>query len=72
MFWGNTVKITESNMIPPHQHKMYELVVCISATGEHTIAGRHYKFFPGRTFFLPESVPHQVIGTIENPAVISF
>lgn len=72
MFWGNKTKITESNIMPPHHHRMSEIVVCISDTGKHDIDGRMYNFQKGRTFFLPGFVPHQAVGTKEDPAEISF
>lgn len=72
MFWGNITKITESNMINPHYHRMVEIVVCLSNTGKHDIDGRMYNFKRGRTFFLPGSVPHQAIGNLGKPAEIAF
>lgn len=72
MFWGNRVKITESNMIRTHHHRMTEMVVCLSDTGKHDIGGRTYSFKKGRTFFLPESVPHLAKGSKKEPAEISF
>jgi AraC-like DNA-binding protein len=72
MFWGNRVKITESNIMPTHHHQMNELVICLSDTGQHTIAGKNYNFSRGRTFFLPATIPHQAIGSTENPAEIAF
>jgi AraC-like DNA-binding protein len=72
MFWGNTTKITKSNIIATHHHQMNELVVCLSDTGQHTIAGKNYKFSKGRTFFLPATVPHQAIGSTEMPAELAF
>ena len=72
MFWGSNAKITESNIMPPHRHRMSEIVVCLSDTGNHKIENRIYNLKRGRTFFLPESVPHQAIGSKENPAEIAF
>jgi len=72
MFWGNTVKVTKSNQLPTHHHQMNELVICLSDTGQHTIAGTSYNFVKGRTFFLPASVPHQAIGSTEIPAKLAF
>jgi quercetin dioxygenase-like cupin family protein len=66
MFWGARVKITESNIIDSHSHRMSEIVVCLSDTGTHYIDGKKYNFKYGRTFFLPELVQHQAYGTEKN------
>jgi AraC-like DNA-binding protein len=72
MFWGDKAKITESNIISSHKHRMSEIVVCMSNTGHHDIAGEMFAFKRGRTFFLPELIPHQAIGSKDEPAEIAF
>lgn len=72
MFWGNKVTITESNIMPPHRHRMSEIVVSMSNSGKHEIDGRILNLKQGQTLFLPDSIPHQAIGSKDNPAKIAF
>jgi AraC-like DNA-binding protein len=72
MFWGDIVKITNSNIIETHKHNMYELVICLSDNGQHIIDGRHYNFKKGRIFFLPELISHRVTVKKDEITKIAF
>ena len=72
MFWGDKVEITEKNTMKPHEHEMWELVVCLSDTGRHIVGSKTYGFKIGRTFLLPSGIPHQAIGEASAPGVILY
>lgn len=72
MFWGDIVKIEDSNIIETHKHKMYELVICLSDKGQHIIDGRCYNFKRGRIFFLPELISHRVIVKKDDVTEIAY
>lgn len=72
MFWGDKVEITEKNTMKPHNHEMWELVVCLSDTGRHIVGSKTYGFKTGRTFLLPSGVPHQAIGEVSAPGIMLY
>jgi AraC family transcriptional activator of mar-sox-rob regulon len=72
MIWGSagagTVKVRNRT----HAHDLHEIVTCLSDTGLHWVNGRSYPFRRGRTILLPGGVPHHVVGTAREPAVLAF
>ncbi|MCK5844680.1 MAG: hypothetical protein KAG97_08245, partial [Victivallales bacterium] len=72
MFWGGKVELTEKSTISPHNHEMWEIVVCLSDTGRHIVGSKSYGFKIGRTFLLPSGVSHQARGASDAPGIILY
>jgi AraC family transcriptional activator of mar-sox-rob regulon len=72
MIWGSAGARTVKVRNRTHAHDMHEIVTCLSDTGLHWVNGRTYPFRRGRTILLPGDVPHHVVGTARESAVLAY